>query len=116
MPRVDYEKLAGDRLGEQSELVRARVIAVRERQAKRVEGSGLLCNANMARAYIREFCELDNAGKALMRTAMAQLGMSARSFHRMLKLARTIADLADAEQIQAAHLAEAIQYRLRRQA
>jgi magnesium chelatase family protein len=60
-------------------------------------------------------CVLDEAGRTLMRTAMAQLGMSARAFHRVLKLARTIADLAGAQQIQAAHLAEAIQYRPRRQ-
>jgi magnesium chelatase family protein len=59
---------------------------------------------------------LDDTSKALMRSAMNQLGMSARTFHRVLKLARTIADLAGAEQIQAAHLAEAIQYRPRRQA
>ena len=115
VPRVDYEKLAGDRLGEQSESVRARVVAARERQVKRFEDASLLCNTDMAPAHIREFCELDEAGKALLRTAMAQLGMSARSFHRVLKLARTIADLAGAEQIQAAHLAEAIQYRPRRQ-
>ena len=114
-PRVDYEKLAGGRLCEQSGLVRARVIAVRERQSKRFESTGLLCNADMAPAHIREFCELDEAGKALMRAAMAQLGMSARSFHGVLKLARTIADLAGTERIRAAHLAEAIQYRPRRQ-
>jgi magnesium chelatase family protein len=70
----------------------------------------------MGPAHIREYCELDDTSKALMRSAMNQLGMSARAFHRVLKLARTIADLAGAEQIQAAHLAEAIQYRPRRQA
>ncbi len=65
--------------------------------------------------HLREYCELDDTGKALMRNAMNQLGMSARAFHRVLKLARTIANLAGTEQIQAAHLAEAIQYRPRRQ-
>lgn len=69
----------------------------------------------MTPAHIREYCVLDDAGRSLMRTAMAQLGMRARAFHRVLKLARTIADLAGASQIQAAHLAEAIQYRPRRQ-
>ena len=72
--------------------------------------------ASVGPAHIREYCELDDTSKALMRSAMNQLGMSARAFHRVLKLARTIADLAGAERIQAAHLAEAIQYRPRRQA
>ncbi len=65
----------------------------------------------MGPAHIREYCELDDTSKALMRSAMNQLGMSARAFHRVLKLARTIADLAGAEEIQAAHLAEAIHLR-----
>ncbi len=65
----------------------------------------------MGPAHIREYCELDDTGQALMRSAMNQLGMSARAFHRVLKLGRTIADLAGAERIQAAHLAEAIHLR-----
>jgi magnesium chelatase family protein len=73
------------------------------------------CSASVGPVHIREYCELDDASKALMRSAMNQLGMSARAFHRVLKLARTIADLTGADQIQAAHLAEAIQFRLRRQ-
>ena len=65
----------------------------------------------MGPAHIREYCELDDTSKALMRSAMNQLGLSARAFHRVLKLGRTIADLAGAERIQAAHLAEAIHLR-----
>jgi magnesium chelatase family protein len=71
----------------------------------------LSCNADMGPGHIREYCELDDTSKALMRSAMNQLGMSARAFHRVLKLARTIADLARTEKIQAAHLAEAIHLR-----
>jgi magnesium chelatase family protein len=115
VPRVDYEKLASNRAGEPSEAVRQRVLAARQQQHLRFDGAGPVCNADMGPAHIREYCELDDTSKALMRSAMNQLGMSARAFHRVLKLARTIADLAGADQIQASHLAEAIQYRPRRQ-
>ena len=69
------------------------------------------CGASVGPAHVREYCELDDTSTALMRSAMNQLGMSAHAFHRVLKLARTIADLAGAEQIQAAHLVEAIHLR-----
>jgi len=75
----------------------------------------LLCNADMGLAEVREYCRLDDSGKSLLRAAMSQLGMSARAFHRILKLARTIVDLEGAPEIKTHHLAEAIQYRPRRQ-
>ena len=125
MPRVDYDKLTSDRLGETSEAVRARVEGAREVQRARFDGAQhtgtvpggrkLTCNADMGPAEVGQFCDVDAAGKALLRAAMQQLHMSARAYHRILKLARTIADLAGSEQIQTAHLAEAIQYRPRRQ-
>ena len=115
VPRVEYEKLSGDRLGEPSAAIRARVEAARERQARRFAGSRLLANADMGPAEVRDFCTVDDAGRSLLRAAMQQLQMSARAYHRILKLARTIADLAGSERIETVHLAEAIQYRPRRQ-
>ena len=115
VPRVEYDKLADGRLGERSEDIRARVERAREVQQRRFEGTALRCNADMGPAEVREYCELDGAGRSLLKAAMQQLAMSARAFHRVLKLARTIADLAGSPDIQTPHLAEAIQYRPRRQ-
>jgi magnesium chelatase family protein len=116
VPRVEYEKLSDDRLGEPSAAIRERVEAARERQRRRFEGSGgMLSNADMGPAEVREHCAVDDAGRNLLRAAMQQLHMSARAYHRILKLARTIADLAGSDAIETAHLAEAIQYRPRRQ-
>jgi magnesium chelatase family protein len=115
VPRVEYEKLSDDRLGEPSETIRARVEMARGRQRRRFEGTGLMSNADMGPAEVRDHCQVDDAGKSLLRAAMQQLHMSARAYHRILKLARTIADLAGSEGIETAHLAEAIQYRPRRQ-
>jgi magnesium chelatase family protein len=81
----------------------------------RFKGTHLTCNADMGPAHIREYCEIDETSQSLLRAATQQLGMSARSFHRVLKLARTIADLEDVEAIHSTHLAEALQYRPRRQ-
>jgi magnesium chelatase family protein len=115
VPRVEYERLSDDRLGEPSADIRQRVEAARERQARRFAGTPLLANADMGPAEVRVYCPLDEAGRALLRAAMQQLQMTARAYHRILKLARTIADLAGSDRIQTVHLAEAIQYRPRRQ-
>jgi magnesium chelatase family protein len=114
VPRVDYEKLSGDRLGETSDAIRARIQAAREIQHRRfsnIESSDVLCNADMRIGEVRQFCKLQPEGQSLMRAAMSQLNLSARAYHRILKLARTIADLAGSEDIQSPHLAEALQYR-----
>ena len=114
VPRVDYQKLSSDRLGETSETIRKRVQAARDIQCRRFSKDGssdVICNSDMRVAEIRQFCKLDEAGESLIRAAMGQMNLSARGYHRVLKLARTIADLAGSEQIQAVHLAEALQYR-----
>jgi magnesium chelatase family protein len=110
VPRVDYEKLSSDRLGEPSKDVRVRVEAARERQRARFEGTPLTCNADMGPAEIRQFCQVDAAGQSLLKAAMQQMHLSARAYHRVLKLARTIADLAGSEDIQTAHIAEAMRF------
>ena len=115
VPRVDYEKLSSDRLGEPSSAVRARVEAARERQSVRFEGTPLSCNDDMGPAEIRQFCRVDEVGQSLLKAAMQQMHLSARAYHRVLKLARTIADLAGREHIRATDIAEAIQYRPSRQ-
>lgn len=115
VPRLEYDKLTDQRFGESSETVRARVETARAKQRTRFDGTDLACNADMRPADVRTYCKLDEAGTSLLRTAMSQLQLSARAFHRVLKLARTIADLAGSEAIQPTQIAEAIQYRPRRQ-
>jgi magnesium chelatase family protein len=129
VPRVEYEKLSDARLGELSQVIQSRVEIARQRQRERFAAAGsasldqednqaispdvkgLTCNADMHPAEVRQHCLLDEACRALMKTAMNQLQLSARGYHRILKLARTIADLAGSEQIGLSHLAEALQYR-----
>jgi magnesium chelatase family protein len=113
VPRVEFDKLSNGRRGEPSAAIRQRVQAARERQAARFAGTRLLSNADMGAKEIQEVCKLDSDGERLVRAAVQQTQLSARAYHRVLKLARTIADLDNCEQIKTHHLAEALQYRAR---
>lgn len=109
---VPFEKLSGAPPSESSEVIRQRVVKARQIQEERfVEWKGVYCNAQMTSKLIRKFCILDDAGTALLKTAMERLGLSARAYDRILKVSRTIADLDCSESIQSQHIAEAIQYR-----
>jgi magnesium chelatase family protein len=109
---VKYDKLSDSGRVEKSAVVRERVIRARDIQAKRFEGTkGIYSNAQMSSSMLRKYCQLDEAGGKLLRSAMDIRGLSARAYDRILKVARTIADLAGAENIGAEHISEAINYR-----
>ena len=109
--RIEYEKLTSLQSGEPSASVRERVECARGKQTERFKSHTLYCNADMGPSEVRSMCQLDDVGQKLMKSAMAQMGLSARAFHRILKVSRTIADIDNADSIQPTHLAEALQYR-----
>jgi len=112
VPAVQYRDLSDTRAGEPSAAIRERVTRAREVQRERFAGRpDIHANAHMAAREIREFCRVGEGGDALLRTAITRLGLSARAYHRILKIARTIADLDGAAEIGTAHVSEAIQYR-----
>ncbi len=113
VPRVNYDKLSGDHHGETSAAIGERVNRARQVQTARFKGTRLNANNDMSAPEIKKYCTLDAPAESLLRTAMRQLSLSARAFHRTLKLARTIADLEDNDTIRAHHMAEALQYRPR---
>lgn len=109
---VPFEELRNRESGESSAPIRARVMAAREIQTERFkDAEGVHCNAMLTPKLMKEYCEIDSSGEALLKNAVDRLGFSARSYARILKVARTIADLEGVEKIATAHLAEAIQYR-----
>ena len=111
VPSVDYAAMRRKETPESSADVKRRVDAARAIQTERFAGTGVTCNAHMPAPMIGEFCRLDGAGEALMRSAFERMGLTARSHDRILRVARTIADLDGAEAIGPEHLAEAIQFR-----
>ncbi len=115
VPCVPFDKLMDRGAGERSEIVRARVTEARDRQARRFSGlPHLSANADMGPAEVTQYCRVEPSAEPLLRLATERLALSARSFHRVLKLARSIADLAESEPIGSAHVAEVLQYRPRR--
>ncbi len=113
VPRVDIDKLEQVSAGESSSAVRARVESARARQTARFGRAHT--NSDMSVAEIAQFCTLDDTAKQLLRTAMTKLNLSARSYHRLIKIARTIADLDGSEEITPAHIAESISYRFEKE-
>ena len=111
VPSVEYEAMRRREKPESSETVRQRVNAAREIQKRRFAGTEVSCNAYMTPSMVGRYCALDEAGDRLMQGAFDRLGLTGRSHDRILRMARTIADLEGAEDISAAHLAEAIQFR-----
>lgn len=112
VPRVEYDKLLNDSRAESSAAIRERVEQARQRQYERFAGcKGLYTNADMGVSEIREFCQLAPEARQLLELSVRRMQLSARSYHRILKLSRSIADLADSTRIEVQHVAEAIQYR-----
>lgn len=109
---VAFEELSSNRKSETSTVIRERVIKARKRQEERFAGrNGLYSNAQMNAQLVEEICVIGEAGKSLLNRAMQKLQLSARAYDRIIKVSRTIADLADSKDIKTEHLAEAIQFR-----
>lgn len=113
VPRMNFEKLTEQKVAEDSASIRARVTAARERQLARFRSESIISNSEMQSHHIKKFCQIGEKEKDVLRRAVNQLHLSARAFHRIIKIARTIADLAGSASVEVPHLAEAIQYRQR---
>lgn len=115
VPAVEVDKLTGKIKTESSKKIRRRVQKARDRQTKRFKKTNLACNAEMNNREIKEFCPLSGECLRLLRQAVSQLALSARGYYKIIKISRTIADLAGEEEIAPEHIAEALQYRPRKQ-
>ena len=113
VPRLKYEEMAKESSGETSKIVRERVSKAREIQALRFKNERILTNREMSVRHIKKYCALDEMAEKMMKSAVSSMGFSTRTYHRMLKISRTIADLDNCENIKPQHLAEALQYRPR---
>jgi len=111
VPRLSYDELSGKRFSENSDTIREYVNKAREVQRTRYRGSGIFFNAHLESKTIEKYCQLDEDGKELLKMAILELGISARAYDKILKVARTIADLEGEEKIAASHISEAIGYR-----
>lgn len=111
VPSLVYDELSQRTQGESSAMVRARVQAARDRQTARFANEGISCNAQMQSTHLRDFCALDAEGEKLMKRAYDKMNITGRAYDRILRVARTIADLDGSETISSAHLAESLQYR-----
>jgi magnesium chelatase family protein len=112
VPQVKFRDISAERTGEDSATIRGRVVDARKRQQERfAHKRTITCNARMGPRELKSYCALDEATKELLKFAMADLNLSARAYDRVLKVARTIADLAGSETIASDHISEAIQYR-----
>lgn len=112
VPAVKFREITSERAGEGSAVIRQRVVAARAKQRERFAGrAAVSCNARMTTRDLKQHCALDNTSLEMLRFAMADMKLSARAYDRILKVARTIADLSNAERISSDHLAEAVQFR-----
>ena len=112
VPPLKFQELSRDSVAESSQPIQARVRRAREIQQQRLSRTKIHCNAQMGSRHLKSFCQVDEASRRLLETAINKLGLSARAYTRILKVARTIADLEGAEHIQSFHISEAIQYRI----
>lgn len=113
VPPVDIDKLAGDQKAEDSKAIRSRVQKAREKQAQRFKGLGIFANSEMNNAHIKQYCHITPDALELLKMAISQMNLSARAYHRILKLSRTIADLGGSENILSEHVAESLTYRVK---